>query len=191
MNMKIYTKGGDKGRTSLIGGERVGKDDLRVEAYGTVDELSAFVALLRDKMSEQDSDDRHLGDLRDDLERVLGTLMFVQASLAGSSPLEENTERHLEVRIDELNDKLPPIERFTLPGGHPLVSLAHVCRTVCRRAERCAVRAYNDLPAEQGAMGAVADPASLRYLNRLSDYLYMVARTLTRRLKVQEVFWEP
>lgn len=189
--MKIYTKGGDKGRTSLIGGERVGKDDLRVEAYGTVDELSAFVALLRDKMSEQDSDDRHLGDLRDDLERVLGTLMFVQASLAGSSPLEENTERHLEVRIDELNDKLPPIERFTLPGGHPLVSLAHVCRTVCRRAERCAVRAYNDLPAEQGAMGAVADPASLRYLNRLSDYLYMVARTLTRRLKVQEVFWEP
>lgn len=183
--MKIYTKTGDKGSTSLAGGERVGKDDLRVDAYGTVDELSAFIALLRDNMGSHES---VFEDYRDDLRRVLNTLMGVQAALAsGSAALRDSfkvaadTVDYLEGRIDLLHDTLRPVQRFTIPGGHPLVSMAHVCRTVCRRAERVAVRATREHD---------VDPNALIYLNRLSDYLYELGRKLTQELGVGEEYWE-
>ncbi len=184
--MKIYTKTGDKGSTSLVGGERVGKDDLRVEAYGTVDELSAFVAYLRDGMEPHES---VFEDFRHDLRMVLGTLMGVQAALASSNPewsesfrVGDESIEYLEGRIDLLHDTLRPIQRFTIPGGHPLVSLAHVCRTVCRRAERCTVKASRDFEIDANAQ---------TYLNRLSDYLYELGRKLAQELKAEEECWEP
>ena len=183
--MKIYTKTGDKGSTSLVGGERVGKDDLRVDAYGTVDELSAFTAYLRDSMA------RHelvFEDFRYDLRGVLNTLMGVQAALASaksewcdSFKVKDRDVEYLEGRIDLLHDTLEPIQRFTIPGGHPLVSLSHVCRTVCRRAERCAVRASRDFD---------VDPNALKYLNRLSDYFYELGRKLAQELHAEEEYWE-
>ena len=183
--MKIYTKTGDKGTTSLVGGERVGKDDLRVEAYGTVDELSAFIGLLRDNMGTKES---VFEDFREDLRSVLNTLMGVQAALASgksgwvdSFRVKPESVDYLEGRIDLLHDTLEPVQRFTIPGGHPLVSMAHVCRTVCRRAERCVVRATREF---------VVDPDALIYLNRLSDYLYELGRKLTQELSVNEEYWE-
>lgn len=184
--MKIYTKKGDRGTTSLVGGERVAKDDLRVDAYGTVDELSAVIAYLRDSMGERES---VFEDYREDLLRVLNTLMVVEASLASnravwceSFRVEEAEIEYLEGRIDLMHDTLKPIERFTLPGGHPLVSLSHVCRTICRRAERCAVKSSKEFE---------VDPLALTYLNRLSDYLYELGRKLAQELGAPEVYWDP
>ena len=183
--MKIYTKTGDKGSTSLVGGERVGKDDLRVEAYGTVDELSAFVACLRDGMDVHES---VFEDFRHDLRMVQGTLMGVQTALASASPewrdsfrVGDDSVEYLEGRIDLLHDTLKPIRMFTIPGGHPLVSMSHVCRTVCRRAERCVVRASRDFE---------VDPNAQIYLNRLSDYLYELGRKLAQELRAEEEYWE-
>lgn len=183
--MKIYTKTGDKGVTSLIGGERVGKDDPRVEAYGTADELAAVIACLRDRM---DVSDPHLGELSDDLMSILNTLMRVQAALAAAPDMQDSFRvgeediRHLESRIDRIYETLPPVRRFTIPGGHPLVSLSHLCRTVCRRAERCAVRASREYD---------VDPGAMKYLNRLSDYLYGLGRKLALVLRAGEQYWEP
>jgi cob(I)alamin adenosyltransferase len=167
--MKIYTKKGDHGTTSLIGGERVAKDDLRVEAYGTVDELGAFVALLREELSQD--------DLRDDLLRILKALMAVGGALAGGAGVPETETAWLESRIDTLAESLPPLTRFTVPGGARVIALAHVCRTVCRRAERAAIRAKTS-PA-----------AAIAYLNRLSDYFYTLGRTLTLRLGAHELYY--
>ncbi len=166
--MRVYTKKGDSGTTSLVGGERVVKDDLRVEAYGTVDELGAFTALLREELTQV--------DLRDDLLQILKDLMAVGGSLAGGAAMPEAGTTWLERRIDELDEKLPPLTRFTIPGGSRSIALAHVCRTVCRRAERCAVRAKT------------SDAAATAYLNRLSDYFYILGRTLTARLGVEELY---
>ncbi len=166
--MKIYTKKGDAGTTSLIGGARVEKDDPRVEAYGTVDELGAFTALLREELTQD--------DLRNDLLRILKALMAAGGSLAGGAAMPVAETEWLEGRIDELSEMLPPLTRFTIPGGHRAVALAHVCRTVCRRAERCAVRAKT------------SDAAATAYLNRLSDYFYILGRTLTARLGVEELY---
>ncbi|MCC8035817.1 MAG: cob(I)yrinic acid a,c-diamide adenosyltransferase [Rikenellaceae bacterium] len=184
--MKIYTKTGDAGTTSLAFGQRVGKDDLRVEAYGTVDELSAFIAYFRDNM---DPVRTFLDEYRDDLGVILNTLMTVQALLAsgGSSQskvedISEDEISYLEKRIDYISEQLTPLTRFTIPGGHPLVSLAHICRTVCRRAERESVRAA-------GSYEISAN--SLAYLNRLSDYLYQLGRKMADELSVREEFWEP
>lgn len=167
--MKIYTKRGDDGTTSLIGGERVPKDDPRVEAYGTVDELSAFTALLRDSLPVD------FADLRGELLRVLNTLMAVEASLAGGRPIADGETQWLEERIDAF--ALAPLKNFTLPGGHPTVSQAHICRTVCRRAERRAITAQ------------CPDTAAQAYLNRLSDYFYSLGRALADRLGVEELVW--
>lgn len=184
--MKIYTKTGDKGTTSLIGGERVGKDDPRVEAYGSVDELTAFTASLRDNM---DSNNPEFTKLRGELRAVLDTLMRIQASLASAKPTEYgrfgvNAESvaQLEGSIDAIHASLEPVTRFTIPGGHPLVSQSHICRTVCRRAERCAVRVSHDFE---------VDADALKYLNRLSDYFYELGRVLARELGVEEEYWEP
>lgn len=184
--MKIYTKTGDKGTTSLAGGERVGKDDLRVEAYGCVDELSAFLGYLRDHF---DSEETALDEYSDDLRIILNTLMSVEALLSTSenaeyklSDITMNEIGYLENRIDYITKQLRPVTRFTIPGGHPLVSLAHICRTVCRRSERAAVRAAREFSISENV---------LTYLNRLSDYLYQLGRKLGDELAAQEVYWEP
>ncbi len=183
--MKVYTRTGDKGTTSLIGGERVFKTDDRVEAYGAVDELSAFVALLADRLRS----DEAMAGYVDELNNVLSRLMTVEALLArGESgaekvePMDPQCVTWLEQRIDGMQAALQPIDKFTIPGGNEAVSLCHVCRTVCRRAERAALRA--DL--KYGT-----DAQALTYLNRLSDYFYVLGRTLTRLYGVQEVLWIP
>lgn len=183
--MKVYTKTGDKGTTSLIGGERVFKTDERVEAYGTVDELSAFTALLADRLRP----DASLACVVDDLNRILSRLMSVEALLAtgetGSdkaTPLSPQAVAWLEGRIDAMQEALQPIDKFTIPGGNEVVSLCHVCRTVCRRAERCALRA---------AQKYSVDASALIWLNRLSDWFYLLGRTLTAHYAVEEVLWIP
>lgn len=183
--MKIYTKSGDKGTTSLIGGERVSKTDLRVEAYGTVDELIAFSALLGDKISSETS----LWQEVKMIQRINSRLMTLSALLAigqggeGKVPLlAEESIAQLEEWIDAMSTTLPPITNFTIPGGSELLSLTHICRTVCRRAERAALRAHE-------AYGV--DSSALRYLNRLSDLYYTLGRNITHRLQLQEMLWEP
>ncbi len=183
--MKVYTKGGDSGTTSLIGGQRVAKDDIRVEAYGTVDELTAFVALLCDKLSMAEG----CADYVADLVKINTTLMSIEAHLACGQesiksipPIGNDTVEYLEGRIDTLQELLPAITKFTIPGGDMRVSMSHICRTVCRRAERRVV--------------GVAREYSLDcnveiYLNRLSDYFYTLGRTLTQEFKVQEREWNP
>ena len=184
--MKLYTLTGDKGTTSLIGGERVPKYDVRVEAYGAVDELAAFAALLCDRMRG----DGRLDDLTDDLTRIGADLMTVEALLAVGrggegkvAPLPAGRVAHIESRIDALQAEVPPLTKFTIAGGHETVSLCHVCRTVCRRAERRAVEAAG-LHTEIAAGACV-------YLNRLSDYLYIAGRAVTHRLCVEEIEWRP
>lgn len=183
--MKVYTKTGDKGMTSLIGGERVFKTDSRVEAYGTVDELSAFMALLTDRLRKEAG----TGELTDDLNRIQSRLMTVEALLAAgeagsdkAAPLSPECTGWLEQRIDAMQEALPAIDKFTLPGGHEAVSLCHVCRTICRRAERAALRADQ----EHGV-----DATALVWLNRLSDYFYLLGRTVAARFGAEETLWIP
>lgn len=183
--VKVYTKTGDQGTTSLIGGERVFKTDERVEAYGSVDELTAFTALLTDKLRE----DSGLAEYVHDLERIASQLMTVSALLAVGeggtdkiTNLDAGAVEFLEQRIDRMQAQVKPITKFTIPGGHKDVSLCHVCRTVCRRAERAALRA--------DAKHHVA-PQALVYLNRLSDYFYLLGRTLTEYFNVEETLWIP
>lgn len=183
--MKIYTKTGDKGTTSLIGGERVSKFDERVEAYGSVDELMAFTALLSDRLR----DDRSLAEYVGDLDRINSRLMTVSALLAVGeggegkvAPLRGDAAGELERRIDAMQALVRPITQFTIPGGNAAVSMCHVCRTVCRRAERAALRA--DARRE-------VDAAALVFLNRLSDYFYLLGRVLTEHYGVEETLWIP
>ena len=183
--MKVYTKTGDKGMTSLIGGERVFKCDERVEAYGSVDELSAFVALLTDRLRP----DAALASHVEELNRILSRLMTVEALLATGeggrdkmAPLAPECVAWLEACIDTMQAALPPIDKFTIPGGHEAVSLCHVCRTVCRRAERAALRADQRCD---------VDATALVWLNRLSDYFYLLGRTLTAHYRVEETLWIP
>ena len=183
--MKLYTKGGDKGRTSLIGGERVRKTDVRVEAYGTADELQANIAYLADKMMHEE----HLLPYVEDCRKICSLLMTTCSLLAlgsgckGNVPqLTEENIAWLEGRIDALQAELKPIEYFTIPGGCELASLCHICRTVCRRTERRAIEAAENYE---------IDCSLLILLNRLSDYLYALCRTITERLGAEEVVWQP
>lgn len=183
--MKVYTKTGDKGTTSLIGGERVAKCDCRVEAYGTVDELTAFTALLADKLAI----DELYCDVVDKLRQIESQLMTVAALLAVGEGGEERVAKlqdapieQLEQEIDKMQQVLPTITKFTIPGGDERLSLSHVCRTICRRAERQALRA-----AEQ----CHVDEQVIAYLNRLSDYFYLLGRTITHRSGVEEILWIP
>ena len=183
--MKIYTKQGDKGTTSLIGGERVSKCDLRVEAYGTADELMAFTALLADKLSEDIRFESYTTQLR----HIESHLMTVSAILAIGkggegkvAPPSNNAITYLEQAIDEMQEQLPAITKFTIPGGDERISLCHVCRTVCRRAERATLRAAQEYGTE---------PQVLEYLNRLSDYYYLLGRTITHITQSEEILWIP
>ena len=171
--------------TSLIGGERVFKCDERVEAYGSVDELSAFVALLTDRLRP----DAALASHVEELNRILSRLMTVEALLATGeggrdkmAPLAPECVAWLEACIDTMQAALPPIDKFTIPGGHEAVSLCHVCRTVCRRAERATLRADQRYG---------VDATALVWLNRLSDYFYLLGRTLTAHYRVEETLWIP
>ena len=181
---RIYTRSGDKGTTSLIGGERVAKDDLRVEAYGTVDELGAHIALLTDWAAQAGHTDTVAF-----LDGVATRLMKIEALLAvgagfeGSlSDISEAEVAELESEIDRLSEGLPQLSYFTIPGGAPLVSQCHICRTVSRRAEREALRADREHE---------VDSAVKSWLNRLSDYFYLLGRRLTLALGVEEVEWIP
>ncbi len=183
--MKIYTKSGDKGTTSLVGGERVSKYDSRVEAYGTVDELIAFTALLADRMTCEAALEPSVERLR----RIESQLMTASALLAVGkggegkiAPMSDDAVVYLEQAIDDMQDRLPAITKFTIPGGDERISLCHVCRTVCRRAERAALRA----DADHGVDGGV-----LVYLNRLSDYFYVLGRTVASVLGADEILWIP
>ena len=183
--MKIYTKGGDKGRTSLIGGERVPKYDLRVEAYGTIDELTAFAALLADKLMHDDK----FCEIEKQLRSVESQLMTVAALLAVGEGgrdkvvgLKDGVIEQLEQWIDAMQESLPAITKFTIPGGDERISLCHVCRTICRRAERASLRA-----AEQYEI----DTQATIYLNRLSDYFYLLGRKITALTNSEEILWIP
>lgn len=181
MAFKIYTKTGDKGETGLFGGRRLAKNHSRIEAYGTVDELNAFIGLLSDYLESP--------DLVQELNRIQSLLFVIGANLA-SEPKKENAIpdvrdediQTLEEAIDRMDRSLPELKHFILPGGHPAVSYAHVARTVCRRAERLVVAlAHQEV---------VAD-IIIRYLNRLSDYLFVLARKVGNDLQVEERKWEP
>ncbi len=191
--MKLYTKGGDSGSTSLVGGERVSKDDIRVEAYGSIDELTAFIGLLTDKIRQgietEESNKELYGACCDDLVRINSTLMSIEAHLAAGEgysyklpTLGEESVVWLEGRIDALQEPLPQITKFTIPGGDQVVSLCHVCRTICRRAERRSISV-----ARQGQL----DDNVIGYLNRLSDYLYLLGRATAHLLDVEEILWRP
>ena len=184
--MKLYTKGGDKGKTSLIGGQRVAKNDIRVEAYGTVDELTAHIALFADRLTARGSDIAE--QIIPDIKRINSALMTVEAHLAVGqggkdkvTPLPDEVIAWIESRIDALQAELKPITCFTIPGGCEMTSLCHICRTVCRRAERRAV----DVAESYGV-----DKNSMLLLNRLSDYFYALGRALCDKLGEQEFLWE-
>lgn len=185
MASKIYTKTGDKGTTSLFGGTKVPKSHLRIEAYGTVDELNSFIGLLCDHLPPTD-----LAATRDALHEVQDRLLTIGATLATEKEptykmpqLAPGDIQQLEQSIDAMDTVLPPLKSFVLPGGHIAVSTAHIARCVCRRAERCCVR----MQEEQ----IILNPLILQYLNRLSDYLFTVARFAAHQLRVEEIPWNP
>ncbi len=178
---KIYTKMGDKGETSLIGGTRVPKYHERIEAYGTLDELNSFVGLIRD----QDID-HHYHDI---LLEVQDRLFTIESQLAKDpgAPLNrdlpglaEGDVTLLEKEIDAMNEELAPLKNFVLPGGHTTVSFCHVARCICRRAERLVIKLSVQHPVEE---------LNIKYLNRLSDYLFVLARKLSKDLSAIETPW--
>ncbi|GMN09402.1 cob(I)yrinic acid a,c-diamide adenosyltransferase [Croceitalea sp. MTPC9] len=181
--MKIYTKTGDKATTSLFTGTRVPKHHIRIESYGTLDELNSFLGLLRDQ--EMDSNSKE----------VLATIqdkLFTLGAILATEPKKDNRLKIpriaikdielLESEIDKMNEELPEMTHFILPGGHTTVSYCHVARTTCRRAERMISYLNENEP--------VSDTV-LSYINRLSDYLFVLARKLSKDLKVKEVKWVP
>lgn len=183
--MKVYTKQGDNGMTSLIGGERVFKTDLRVEAYGSVDELTAFTGLLADKLCG----DEVFRPYVEQLHGIESQLMVIAALLAVGeggedkvAKLRSDATATLEGYIDHMQEQLPAITKFTIPCGNVRLSLSHVCRTVCRRAERAALRAHHERE---------VDNSALIYLNRLSDYFYLLGRTITELTHSEEILWIP
>lgn len=183
--MKLYTKGGDKGRTSLIGGERVLKTDLRVEAYGTADELQANIAYLADMLSAHKALQPYVEDCRRITSLLMCACSFLAVGRNGECKAERLNERGvawIEMRIDALQAELKPIEKFTVPGGCKEASYCHICRTVARRAERRALEAASAYDVERSV---------LIFLNRLSDYLYALCRTITEKLEAEEILWEP
>ncbi|NJN25358.1 MAG: cob(I)yrinic acid a,c-diamide adenosyltransferase [Cyclobacteriaceae bacterium] len=180
--MKIYTKTGDKGKTSLLGGTRVSKSNERINTYGTVDELNSFLGLV----SDLEFDKKRKSLIRD----IQSRLFTIGSSLAAETQkakdfkpdLVENDILILEQSIDLMNETLPEMKNFVLPGGHQLVSTTHIARTVCRRAERLVIGL---------AEGEEVEEIIVRYLNRLSDYLFVLARMQAHELKVEEIPWKP
>lgn len=187
--MKIYTKTGDKGTTALFGGSRVPKHHIRIDSYGTVDELNANIGFLRDQEI-----DAHSSKVLLDIQERLFTLGSMLATDPKKAILKNGKERlnipkiteddvhFLEEEIDQMNTNLPPMTHFVLPGGHPAVSICHICRCVCRRAERLSTALYEISPFDEHV---------LKYLNRLSDFLFVMARKLSFELHIEEIKWIP
>jgi cob(I)alamin adenosyltransferase len=178
---KIYTKTGDKGETSLIGGKRVPKYHERIEAYGTVDELNSYIGLIRDLEVNQ-----HIKYLLIEIQDRLFTLESLLAEDLETSTrvlpqLFEKDILLLENEIDEMNNKLPVLTSFILPGGHPIVSHCHIARCICRRAERLTIRLAENYP--------ISDLV-IKYLNRLSDFLFVLARKIGNDLGAKEEIWK-
>lgn len=180
--MKIYTKTGDKGQTSLFGGKRVPKYNLRIEAYGTVDELNSYVGLIRDQQIDEASF-KALIEVQDRL-FTLGSILAVEPGnkKVKVPSLIEDDVLFLEQEIDKMNETLPEMKSFVLPGGHTTVSYCHISRCVCRRAERLVIQLSEQEQVEE---------LTFKYLNRLSDYLFVLARKLTFDLNAEEIPWKP
>lgn len=184
--MKIYTKGGDGGQTSLYGGKRIDKSDLQIEAYGSLDELNVYVGFLKSK-PELDLYKNVLQEVQDRL-FTLGSYLasdFDKEKLF-KPELRETDIELLENTIDEIEKDLSPLKYFVLPGGHDVVSLTHLARVVCRRAERVVVGFYNQLELELAEKDFV-----LRYLNRLSDFFFVLSRYSSKITNTPEVYWKP
>ncbi|MFN7119954.1 MAG: cob(I)yrinic acid a,c-diamide adenosyltransferase [Saprospiraceae bacterium] len=181
MATKIYTKTGDQGETSLFGGKRLPKSHMRIEAYGTVDELNSWIGLLRDVADYE--------EIKDLLKNIQDRLFTLGSNLASDPDKDmitpdvfESDVELLEKAMDTMNEQLPPLKNFILPGGHTTVSFCHIARCVCRRAERQVVELALHEPVEERI---------IRYLNRLSDYLFVLARQLAKNLQAEEVIWQP
>ncbi|MBK6264872.1 cob(I)yrinic acid a,c-diamide adenosyltransferase [Marivirga sp. S37H4] len=180
--MKIYTKTGDKGKTSLLGGSRVSKADRRIDAYGNVDELNSWIGLLRDQPVNGNRL-LLLIEIQDRLFTIGSHLANEGGERKFAIPEITHTDiERLEKAIDEMNEKLPSMKSFILPGGHASVSYTHIARTVCRRAERGVVALGDSEPVEE---------VIVIYLNRLSDYLFVLSRMVTKELNATEVPWVP
>jgi cob(I)alamin adenosyltransferase len=182
--MKIYTKTGDKGKTALVSGRRIAKNHIRIEAYGTVDELNSYIGLLRDLSPLQPYVELLL-DVQDRL-FTIGSILASdpeRASPVPIPPIEDEDVLRLEQAIDALDAALPPMRFFVLPGGDTAISFCHIARTVCRRAERRVIDLNED---EQNV-----PPLVIQYLNRLSDYLFMLSRKITQDVGATEIPWKP
>ena len=184
MAFKIYTKTGDLGKTSLIGGTKVPKSNIRIEAYGTVDELNSFIGLTTDQLTNEPS--------KIILKEIQDRLFTIGSSLACDPDkesklkipdLKETDIALLEKEIDKMNEELSEMKSFILPGGHVAISTAHVTRCVCRRAERICVNMQEN--------NLFVDPLVIKYLNRLSDYLFVLARYIGHLLRVDDIPWKP
>ena len=184
MALKIYTKTGDLGKTSLIGGTKVFKSNIRIETYGTIDELNSYIGLVGDYCSDDHS--------KKILKEIQDRLFTIGSSLACDPEkeqklkipdLKETDVELLEKEIDAMNERLPEMKHFILPGGHVTVSTIHIARCVCRRAERWCVNMQ-----EQSLF---VEPLIIKYLNRLSDYLFVLARYTGHLLQVKEIIWKP
>lgn len=184
MAFKIYTKTGDLGATSLIGGTKVPKNDIRIETYGTVDELNSWIGLISDQLAQP--------ALSEELKEIQDRLFTIGSSLACDAEKELKMRlpdlngadiTFLEERIDRMTAELPPMKSFILPGGHVVVSSIHIVRCVCRRAERLAVSMQQH--------ELFVAPLVIQYLNRLSDYLFTLARFAARLLNAPEIPWQP
>ena len=180
--MKIYTKTGDKGITSLIGGKRVPKYHLRIEAYGTIDELTSYIGLIRNQEINI--------KFRADLLKIQDRLMACAAILATDCEdckvkipeLDDKDIEMLEKEMDIMNADLPVLKAFILPGGNSQVAYCHLARTVCRRAERIIIRLSEELFVPENVV---------KYINRLSDYLFILARKIGKDLNIEEIPWQP
>lgn len=178
--MKIYTKRGDKGTTSLMGGSKIPKYHLRIESYGTVDELNSHIGLIRDQNIKEEHF-KELIEIQDRLFTIGSTLAAEPGKTKIPLPeLKESDVTYLEERIDEMYKVLPPMRSFVLPGGHTTVSYCHIARCICRRAERKIVQL-----AEQEEVPEIV----IQYLNRLSDYLYSLSRKFTLDFDAKEIPW--
>ena len=181
MGIKIYTKTGDKGITSLIGGTKVSKAHLRIEAYGTVDELNSYTGLCKDLLT----DEKSISTLQEVQDRLftIGSSLAVDPEKEPKMKIPDLREEDislLEKEMDAMNDQLPEMKSFILPGGHPVISHLHIARCICRRAERCCVRLETEV-----------DLIIIKYLNRLSDYLFVLARYAGHLLNIPEIAWKP
>jgi len=184
MAMKIYTKTGDKGTTSLIGGTKVPKSHLRIEAYGTLDELNSYIGLCKDLLTDEQGK-KILLEVQDRLFTIGSSLACdpIKAPKMRIPDLKETDILLLEKEIDRMEETISPMKSFILPGGHTTLSHLHIARCVCRRAERCCVR----LELESLEVEVII----IKYMNRLSDYLFVLSRYCGHQMRVEEIPWKP